>query len=706
MERSEDRLRRADARGLGGPARGLRARALSLTLGRALPLAVAGLLFTGATVSVAVAATSPIQALAGCWANSLPADDDGSTDTAIPLGFTADFFGTQESGVYVNNNGNVTFDEPLSEYTPTDLTGDTGTRIIAPFFADVDTTGAGSALTTYGTTTVGSDPAFCVNWGGESGGVGYYDSHDDKLDRFQLLLIDRSDIAAGDFDIEFNYDQIQWETGDASGGVDGLGGQSAVVGYGDGTGTPGAAYQLPGSAVNGALIDGGPDALVTGSRDSSMPGRYVFEVRGGVPPLTPVSTSPPSIQGSPVVGQTLTEVAGTWVDGPLTYSYQWQDCDSDGSSCTPIAGATAQSYTVASADLGDTIEVAETAANADGDGLPAASSPTDPVTSAPILTAPATQAPPGATDAELGASLNPGGLDTTVSFAYGLDPKYTGATKVTYSSETEPQTVDGSAGPQEVADSLSGLVPNALYHVRLVASNADGRTYGPDATFKTAMAPPPPPPVLGQTLNLGPATGNVLIKPPGGSHWLRNGPFAPAFALVHAGFTTGAGYFPLTELSQVPVGSEIDARRGSLQVTNATGERHHLQKASFGGALFGITQHRRHHGETSVSLLQHAFAGAPSRKECRVAGTSADGHGHANRRKVLQRLNASTRAGNYQTVGRYSTASVQHAARWQIEDRCDGTMTRVTKGNVTVHDTVNHRTIVLHAHQSFLAKPS
>jgi hypothetical protein len=94
-------------------------------------------------------------------------------------------------------------------------------------------------------------------------------------------LVDRSDQGAGDFDIIFNFDQIEWETGDASGGTDGLGGSSARAGYSNGTTT---SLELPGSAVNGALLDTSPTGLVHNSRSSVVNGRYVFEVRGGTAP--------------------------------------------------------------------------------------------------------------------------------------------------------------------------------------------------------------------------------------------------------------------------------------------------------------------------------------------------------------------------------------------------------------------------------------
>jgi hypothetical protein len=223
------------------------------------------------------ATPAAIRNLPGFTANTLPANDDGSTG-AVNVGFTLNFFGQQDNQVFVNNNGNITFDVPLAQFTPSDLNSNNGgIPIIAPFFADVDTTGPGSGLVTYGNDTLCDRPVFGVNWID----VGYFFSAVDRLNSFQLILIDRSDIAPGDFDIEFNYDQIQWETGDASGGTGGLGGESARVGYSNGTGQPGTFFELPGSGINGAFLDGGPDSLVANSQLATTPGRYHFLVRSG-----------------------------------------------------------------------------------------------------------------------------------------------------------------------------------------------------------------------------------------------------------------------------------------------------------------------------------------------------------------------------------------------------------------------------------------
>ena len=185
------------------------------------------------------------------------------------------FFGLSFTNLYVNNNGNVTFDSALSTYTPFSLST-TSREIIAPFFADVDTAAGGSPVT-YGTDTVDGHPAFGVDWinvdffGGESSA---------SRNSFELVLIDRSDVAAGDFDFEFNYDQIQWEAGTASGGdTNGLGGSSARAGYSNGTNT---SFEITGSAVNGAFLDSNSGmGLIHRSFNSSVPGRFLFHTRGG-----------------------------------------------------------------------------------------------------------------------------------------------------------------------------------------------------------------------------------------------------------------------------------------------------------------------------------------------------------------------------------------------------------------------------------------
>lgn len=206
-------------------------------------------------------------------AQVLPPNDDGSTGR-VNLGFELCFFGVRYSSLFVNNNGNVTFNAPLSTFTPS-LAAITQ-PIIAPFFADVDSRGIGSGTVTYGNAMISSDDnpilhqAFIVNWFG----VGYFSQHTNKLNTFQLVI---DNLGNGDADIEFNYESIQWETGDASGGSNGLGGASALVGYNNGTGFSNV---YPGSLVNGAFINGGPNELRSVMlNDENLAGRIEIECR-------------------------------------------------------------------------------------------------------------------------------------------------------------------------------------------------------------------------------------------------------------------------------------------------------------------------------------------------------------------------------------------------------------------------------------------
>ncbi len=93
-------------------------------------------------------------------------------------------------------------------------------------------------------------------------------------------------------------------------------------------------------------------------------------------PDPPVKTTPPSISGTPQQGQTLTASPGTWGGTtPISYTYQWQRCDSSGANCSAISGATGTSYRVTSGDVGSTLDVAVLATNSAGSST-ATSAPT------------------------------------------------------------------------------------------------------------------------------------------------------------------------------------------------------------------------------------------------------------------------------------------------------------------------------------------
>jgi len=282
-----------------------------------------------------------------------------------------------------------------------------------------------------------------------------------------------------------------------------------------------------------------------------------------------------------------------------------------------------------------------------------------------------TVTPTSTTGAGFAGTVNPEGSPTTYFFEYGLDPSVTGA-PVSYDGKTTPQTLGAGTAPQSVSASTSGLVPNALYHVRLVAQNSAGTTVGPDQTFKTAADAPPPPPVLGQT---------EVAKPVGG----------PIFLII------AGKKVPLTEVKKIPNGTVLDTRQGTLQITaaTATGRK---ELATFTGAVFKVIQSRS--GLTNLTLVLGGFPGAPTLAACTAKKASASIARLS--RRVLQPLRGRDRGGHFRTSGRFSAATV-FGTVWDTSDRCDGTLTTVHQGTVIVNDFTRHKNITVHAGHSYLA---
>ena len=227
------------------------------------------------------------------------ASNDDSSSQLVDIGMNLNFYGTRFNAVYVNNNGNlttgyvepdgsVTGGSPMGIYSPSD-TLDTGYAtygaIFAPFFADVDTRN-GHGSVTYTSTTVSGRPAWEADWNG----VDYYDvesatdwrnsPHVSKSNTFSVTLVDRSDVAPGDFDIIFKYNGLQWDTGDASGGQNGLAYYSpaypARAGYSNGSGEAGTYYELSGSGTSGGLL--------------GLSGSHTYEIRNPTVGLTAYRT--------------------------------------------------------------------------------------------------------------------------------------------------------------------------------------------------------------------------------------------------------------------------------------------------------------------------------------------------------------------------------------------------------------------------------
>ncbi|MTW10756.1 VPLPA-CTERM sorting domain-containing protein [Pseudoduganella eburnea] len=235
------------------------------------------------------AGVAPI--LSGFSQTTVAAEDDGSTLVNLANGLKLGLNGATYSSLYVNTNGNVSFGQGLSTYAPGAFNGDSfGHDFLAPFFGDVDIRDNHGSIG-YGNTMFEGHNAMAVTWSN----VGYYNKKNDLQNTFQLVLVDRSDTGANNFDFYYNYGSIQWDSTSNS--------DKAHAGFHlQGTA---ADFEFDGSGNPGKVIDSGKQSLVKGS-NVGLSGRYAFNVRGGVAAygleqLTPAQSVP--LPGSlPLVG--------------------------------------------------------------------------------------------------------------------------------------------------------------------------------------------------------------------------------------------------------------------------------------------------------------------------------------------------------------------------------------------------------------------
>lgn len=165
--------------------------------------------------------------------------NDNASTIAIPFGFAFTLFGQTYTQAFVNNNGNITFNAPVAQGTPTSLGTPGLPPMIAPFWADVDTRII-NPLDVAGVVRVGDTglpgiaPSFVVTWNR----VGRFPQQTDKLNTFQVVLTDSfysplplvPNGGGRHYNVAFLYNDMQWTTGDASGGQSGFGGTGALVG--------------------------------------------------------------------------------------------------------------------------------------------------------------------------------------------------------------------------------------------------------------------------------------------------------------------------------------------------------------------------------------------------------------------------------------------------------------------------------------------
>ena len=179
----------------------------------------------------------------------------------------------------------------------------------------------------------------------------------------------------------------------------------------------------------------------------------------------------------------------------------------------------------------------------------------------------------------------------------------------------------------------------------------------------TTQTPPDddlPEPEAGETVNVLPE-GTVKVKLPG-----RN------------------RFRTLSEGEQLPVGTIVDTLKGRVTLVAAGG-----QTADFYDGIFKIGQGKGAKPLTTLTLVEEL--------SCPKAGKAI-----AAAKKKKRRLWGDG-SGKFRTKGKHSAATVV-GTKWLVEDNCKSTLTRVTRGRVSVRDFVKKKTVIVRAGKKYVAR--
>lgn len=359
-------------------------------------------------------------------------------------------------------------------------------------------------------------------------------------------------------------------------------------------------------------------------------------------------------------------------------------------------------------------------------------------------------APSQAPTASFSAAPAPAGEATTFDARASADPDGTVA-RYDWSFDEGATPIGGGATPSHVYPT------QGAHKVTLTVTDADGtstsqlwtgsamlRNGGPSATvthqvaIPAAAATPPPgsPQPPATTAGVAPpATPSPRPRPVK----RRSVTVAAKSGKVRVKVPGSKVYVDVSQLRSIPLGSRIDARKGRVRVrAEVDSGRGRTQSSLFYAGIFKVSQTGGARPTLVAKLVGGSFAdcasgpairntngrrlsapyarlalgasfavGRPFAFVAKKSKKSKRGKRRSRRSKRTVRRLWGHGKGSFRTSGRRSSATVR-GTWWLVEDRCDGTLTRVKRGRVDVRDKRRKKTIRLRAGKStrsrYLAK--
>jgi hypothetical protein len=517
-------------------------------------------------------------------------------------------------------------------------------------------------------------------------------------------------------------------------------GTTPTINWGDGTSPSSGSLEADTGQLTGTHTyanEGVYDGSFTYTNSDGSPETRPFDVKVQDAPLTAVTGVPVSATAGVAVKAkvaTFTHASPAGVASDYTATIHWGDGSSSGAgTVSATAGGGFEvtgSHTYAAAGKYTTSVTIDDV----GGAKATATSSVDvvgPPTVSNVNVLSVTE-----TSAKVGFTINPNGADTTYVIDYGPT--------TSYGQKTAPVDIGATPGPQSLTQTLTGLEPGKTYHFDVLATNSAVTggvgVGGGDQPFTTGQpgsptvppAPstnnpnPPAPsspepksgvldfqatqaalpsPVLGKTVNVTLVSGIVYVELPRGATLASAAsvslfaPFAVGAQALEA-LTKGRAFVPLTEARQIPVGSILETTHGVVGITTATtaSPKGKLQAGDFGAGIFKLLQNRKQKGLTDLDIINNHSAS----QVCATVGKRGKALAAKLSSKTLGRINASGH-GHFAVRGQYSAATVRGTV-WSVANRCEGTLTHVVRGVVSVRDFRRRKTIMLFTGESYLAR--
>ena len=193
------------------------------------------------------------------------------------------------------------------------------------------------------------------------------------------------------------------------------------------------------------------------------------------------------------------------------------------------------------------------------------------------------------------------------------------------------------------------------------------------------------PPTAGVTAVVRQLSGEVFVKLP-----------------ARRGFRQETGFIPLKGVAAIPIGSTVDARKGEIEVSSAANgfsardRRAKRQQARIRAGMFAIRQKRAKRNvakKTAIGTDVALLSPPGTETQCRRSGPQ----------KGVVRSVSMVAKGLYRAIGGATTSTAKNAT-FATTDRCDGTLTEVGKGRVSVAVKGRKKPVVVRGGAAYFAK--